>query len=142
MNRNISCKTFFSFCAKSQRCKSLQSFHSFNLKFSLPVLFRYFSFCAVAGGTKRKKKGFCEDTSRSGRGSAPAPREILTKMGPGHLALRQGLCPCTPRGTNRVVLRALLITWRRLLCVCCSWERIAGGSGRPGSWRVPLDICV
>src|SRR5215469_6680822 len=60
-----------------------------------------------------KEKEFCEDTSRSGRGSAPAPREKLrrlrglptpgrapvpreklTRVLRGHLALRQGLCPC------------------------------------------------
>src|SRR6266699_1733806 len=45
------------------------------------VLLRRFSSCAAAGGTTWKKKGVCEDTSRSGRGSAPAPREILTGWG-------------------------------------------------------------
>jgi hypothetical protein len=43
------------------------------------VLLCWFSFCAAAGGTKRKEKGVCEDTSRSGRGSAPAPGEKLAK---------------------------------------------------------------
>src|SRR6266567_311265 len=66
------------------------------------VLLRRFSSCAAAGGTTWKKKGVCEDTSRSGRGSAPAPREILT--GWGEDTSQQGLCPCTPGDTNNVVI--------------------------------------
>src|SRR6266852_790950 len=46
---------------------------------------------------KLKEKGLCEDTSRSGRDSAPAPREILTRR---HKLKEKGWCEDTSRSSR------------------------------------------
>src|SRR6266568_6260221 len=70
LRQSASLRTWLQFLEQAHSDK--QSFYS--ILYSYFVSFRFVPPC---GGTKRKKKDFCEDTSRSSKGAAPAPQKKL-----------------------------------------------------------------